>query len=208
MSEFTAHPTKPGRMVRRCQSLSPILGRQCEKTQKHNQRDQQVVHQHGVTTWGNPPGLTPWQDQVLKQVLDQGLAPPKPTFVAFDETHLFSASEGQVHASAVPLPLDEWWRKLTEEEIAATVPKAVEYGSTDLIDIGVQLGKWMKRPLTDAEAAELGCWFYLIGKMARATSAIDRGEMPSDDTIKDTGVYIKMIQRIRDAGSWPGQEIE
>lgn len=104
-------------------------------------------------------------------------------------------------------PLDEWWRTTSEREISDTVPKALEYGATDLIDIGSQLGRWMKRDLTDAEAAELGCIFYLVGKMARLTAAVDREEFASDDTIKDIGIYIKMIQRIRSAGSWPGQDL-
>lgn len=99
--------------------------------------------------------------------------------------------------------LRTWWMGQALREIEATVPKAVEYGSTDLVDIGSQMGRFIKRDLTDAEAAELGCWFYLVGKMARATAALERGDWPSDDTILDAGVYLKMIQRIRQSGGWP-----
>lgn len=100
--------------------------------------------------------------------------------------------------------LREWWTQTAEDEIALTVPKAVEYGATDLIDIGLMLARTMRRNVTEEEAAELGVFFYLIGKIARWQSAIERGERPSDDTLLDIGVYVRMAQRIRDAGGWPG----
>jgi hypothetical protein len=117
------------------------------------------------------------------------------------------AQEARNETRAKPQPLDEWWRSVSEQEIADTVPKAIEYGATDLIDIGAQLGRIAKRELSPEEAAELGCWFYLIGKMGRVTSALERGDWPSSDTVKDIGIYIKMVQRIRQAGSWPGEEL-
>lgn len=105
--------------------------------------------------------------------------------------------------------LAAWWRLSAEAEIDMVVDKAVEYGATDLIDIGVMLSRTMKRPVKDeGEAAELGCFFYLVGKFARWQSAIERGERASDDTILDMGVYIRMVQRIREVGSWPGTEEE
>jgi hypothetical protein len=130
--------------------------------------------------------------------------------LSWDQPHIEDAIGNKLLIEIDELPvkrdLADWWRDLTEQEIAATVPKAIEYGATDLIDIGSQMGRFIGRHLTDQDAAELGCWFYLIGKMARATSAIERGEKPSDDTVKDIGVYVKMIQRIRSAGSWPGED--
>lgn len=104
--------------------------------------------------------------------------------------------------------LSRWWQAKAADEIERTVPKAVEYGSTDLIDIGLMLARTMNRPVTEEEAAELGVFFYLIGKIARWQSAIERGERPSDDTLFDIGVYVRMAQRIRDAGAWPGVEAE
>lgn len=104
-------------------------------------------------------------------------------------------------------PEDElrgWWLDKAHAEIEATVPKAVEYGATDLIDIGTMLARTMRRSATEEEAAELGVFFYLIGKIGRWQSAIERGERPSDDTLLDIGVYVRMAQRIRDAGGWPG----
>lgn len=103
-------------------------------------------------------------------------------------------------------PLDEWWRKMAEVEIDKTVAKAREYGSTDLIDIGVMLGRTMRRAVSEEEAAELGVFFYLIGKVARWQSSIQRGERPSDDTLFDIGVYVRMAQRIRASGGWPGED--
>jgi hypothetical protein len=103
--------------------------------------------------------------------------------------------------------LATWWRKQAETEILPTVEKAIEYGATDLIDIGLMLGRTMGWKVNAAEAAELGVFFYLIGKLARWQSAIERHELPSDDTLFDIGVYVRMAQRIRSAGGWPGKEV-
>jgi hypothetical protein len=229
---------KRGRPIRRCQSVAPIHGNQCEKGRRHNKIDNRVaVHKAGALIWCDNGQHEHFGEGELEErtdkLLGKGRAGAAATKVIFDETHAFRdglftnygipplldittfgdtdrifQSFFKAEAPAPqPKPLAEWWRAVSEQEIEATVPKAIEYGATDLIDIGTQLGKWMNRDITDAEAAELGCWFYLIGKMARATSAIDRSEFPSDDTLKDIGVYVKMIQRIRSAGSWPGEEL-
>lgn len=100
--------------------------------------------------------------------------------------------------------LTEWWMDKAEEEVRRTVPKAVEYGALDLIQIGQDLALTAGREVTDEEAAELGVYFYVRGKLARWTDAIVRGDRVSDDTLFDLGVYIRMAQRIRDAGGWPG----
>lgn len=100
--------------------------------------------------------------------------------------------------------LTEWWMDKAEEEVRRTVPKAVEYGALDLIQIGQDLALTAGREVSDAEAAEMGVYFYVRGKLARWTDAIIRGDRVSDDTLFDLGVYIRMAQRIRDAGGWPG----
>lgn len=100
--------------------------------------------------------------------------------------------------------LEQWWWDQATREISATVPKAEEYGSTDLVEIGRTMATNMGREVTDEEAAEIGVYFYLIGKMARWTDSIRRGTRPSDDTLFDIGVYVRMTQRIRDSGGWPG----
>lgn len=219
------------RRKKRCLSTSQLFGDQCAKPKKHNKTDKVVTHHAGHLVWGDEPNphnphahigtgahecmeryrLDSWQQAVMDRLeglplgsLKVDLGRPT-TKVILDETEKVSAAqEARQAGRRDPQPLDEWWRKASEQEIADTVPKAIEYGATDLLDIGSQLGRFMDRKLTDAEAAELGCWFYLIGKLARATSALERGGWPSNDTIKDAGVYLKMIQRIRSVGGWPG----
>lgn len=106
---------------------------------------------------------------------------------------------------ALEAELSDWWLGLARDEIARTVPKAIEYGSTDLVDIGRDLADCLGRRVTDEVAAELGIYFYLRGKLARWRDAIIRGERPSDDTLFDIGVYVRMAQRVRVAGGWPGK---
>jgi len=104
--------------------------------------------------------------------------------------------------------LARWWAERAEEEIRRTVPKAIEYGSTDLVQIGRTLADTLGRQVSDEEAAELGIYFYCVGKLARWSDAVRRGERPSDDTLFDLGVYVRMAQRVRDAGGWPGHPSE
>lgn len=103
--------------------------------------------------------------------------------------------------------LTTWWVELAAQEADKVVPKAVEYGATDLIDIGHDLARTAGRDVTDEEASEMGVYFYLRGKLARWTDALIRGDRPSDDTLHDLGVYVRMAQRIREVGSWPGVEM-
>lgn len=100
--------------------------------------------------------------------------------------------------------LRDWWMEVATQEVDRVVPKAVEYGSTDLVEIGRTLAFTMQRhDLSDAEHAELGVYFYLVGKMARWTDAVKEGRRVSDDTLHDIGVYVRMAQRIRAVGGWP-----
>jgi hypothetical protein len=122
---------------------------------------------------------------------------------------IFNTKAHEAMEAAGPPPgaeeqLTEWWLQLAREEIQRTVPKAVEYSATDLADIGHQIARTAGRKVSDEEAAELGVYFYLVGKLARWTGAVTQGERPSDDTIFDMGVYIRMVQRIRATGGWPG----
>lgn len=102
--------------------------------------------------------------------------------------------------------LHEWWIQQAEDECARTIPKAVEYSAVDLTDIGHDLARTMGREVSDEEAAELGVFFYLRGKVARWVGAVTAGQRVSDDTLFDIGVYVRMAQRIREFGSWPGTE--
>ena len=103
--------------------------------------------------------------------------------------------------------LYQWWLDKADEEITPLSAKLVEYGgkgrAVDLVDIGRDLGRLQGRELTDGEASELGIYFYLRGKMGRWTAAVLRGEQISDDNLADIGIYVKMVQRIREKGGWP-----
>jgi hypothetical protein len=100
--------------------------------------------------------------------------------------------------------LRSWWLNIASSEVEAVVPKAVEYGATDLRDIGRDLAAISGRTVTDEEAAELGVFFYARGKLSRWVDAVIRGDRVSDDTLHDLGVYVRMAQRIRSHGGWPG----
>lgn len=95
-----------------------------------------------------------------------------------------------------------WWLATAQDEVNRTVPKVVEYGAGDLAEVGRQMAEAMGLGgFTEQELAELGIYFYMVGKMARWTSAIREGRRVSDDTLFDVGVYVRMAQRIREKGS-------
>lgn len=101
--------------------------------------------------------------------------------------------------------LHDWWIEQAKQEVEAVAPKAVEYGASDLAEIGRTMGQAMGRngDVSDEEATELGIYFYMLGKMARWTAAVKEGRRVSDDTILDIGIYNKMVQRNRAVGGWP-----
>lgn len=100
--------------------------------------------------------------------------------------------------------LTDWWLDTARAEVQKVAPKAVEYGSTDLVEIGRDIAVMMGwRDLDDEALAELGIYFYLVGKMARWRDAIHRKARVSDDTLHDIGVYVRMAQRVRVVGGWP-----
>lgn len=101
--------------------------------------------------------------------------------------------------------LAEWWHDRTRQEVDAVVPKAVEYGANSMIEVGRSMLRVAGRTeVSDEEAIEVACMFYISGKLGRWIDAVAAGKRPSDDTVYDIGIYIKMAQRARDVGSWPG----
>lgn len=106
--------------------------------------------------------------------------------------------------------LEAWWLAAAQDEIERTIPKAIEYGAGDLIDLGRTMAKVLGRSdISDIEAAELGIFFYVQGKMARWTDAVAHRRAVSDDTLFDLGVYVRMAQRNRaSASGWPGANLE
>ena len=103
--------------------------------------------------------------------------------------------------------LQLWWLDTAHDEIFPLTKKMVEYGGNgraiDLIEIGRNLARLSKRDVDDAEATELGIYFYLLGKMGRWTAAVQEGRRVSDDTLHDIAIYTKMVQRTRQKGAWP-----
>lgn len=194
---------------KRCESIAPMHGDQCTKPRSHIKKEIAVTHQAGCLFWG--PGdeaivrVKPDFNNVGEALRKAMAAHPQLPFGGLD-VGLVAAQELQFPLSDPGAELAEWWRDQAEAEIGPTVDKAIEYGSTDLIDIGMMLGRTIGRDINEEEAAELGVFFYLIGKIARWQSSIQRGERPSDDTLFDIGVYVRMAQRIRESGGWPGVE--
>lgn len=112
-------------------------------------------------------------------------------------------SDDEVTENGTKQVLRDWWIDLAAAEADKVIPKAVEYGSNSMIDVGHQMARAAGRMVGDEEAQELACYFYLVGKMGRWADALARHKRVSDDTLHDIGVYVRMAQRIRSVGGWP-----
>lgn len=100
--------------------------------------------------------------------------------------------------------IQDWWLENSRQAIEAVVPKAAEYGSTDLAELGRDLSMLMNRDgMTHEELTELGIYMYMLGKFSRWRDAIKDGRRVSRDTILDIKVYATMAERNRDVGGWP-----
>jgi hypothetical protein len=103
---------------------------------------------------------------------------------------------------AVEDELIAWWTETAASDAGAAAAKAEEYGAVDLVIMGTVLESML--PESEVDGQELAIAFYLLGKIARALSAYQRGETPSDDTYHDITVYSMMARRIRaNGGEWP-----
>jgi hypothetical protein len=214
---------KPKR-IRFCQETNSA-GRRCEhKVKGHPQQDGRKLHKRDNMTWVEPRGHA-----ASKAIFDEAMAFFDATTArgshkveyplgtarrvyldGLDISDMVTGVTFPRDFHAVPTASDKlaaWWRERAEQEIGQTVDKAVEYSSTDLADIGHQLARTAGRTVSDEEAAELGVFFYVTGKLSRWAGAVAQGRRPSDDTLFDMGVYVRMAQRIRESGSWPGIEL-
>jgi len=99
--------------------------------------------------------------------------------------------------------LASWWLDETRNELDSVLPKALEYGSTDLKVIGFALSQMIGAP-KDITNDELGIAFYVLGKVARLVGGYADGRKPSDDTWHDIAIYTKMAQYARHHGEWGG----
>lgn len=114
-----------------------------------------------------------------------------------------------LHTKPSPSSLDNWWEHTARYDQAKTVPKTQAYGSQgeDLVAIGAAIASMggMRRPggsSDEAWHAELGTYFYVMGKIARAGEAYRNGKLPSYDTLFDITVYSMIWRRIRETGRW------
>jgi hypothetical protein len=130
---------------------------------------------------------------------------PTTVNVSFDCAVQIDDPMADARRSDLRRELSNWWIQIANVESTAVADKAVEYGSRDLIEIGYDLARIAGRIVDDQQAAELGVYFYLRGKLARWTEAVADGRTVSDDTLTDIGVYVRMAQRIRTHGGWPGK---
>lgn len=99
-------------------------------------------------------------------------------------------------------PIVLWWMQQAASEAVATVRKAREYGSTELKYAGHVLASLGGREVSDAEAIELQCLQYCLGKLGRWVAAARRHDRVSDDSLFDLGVYVRMVQYTRKHGTW------
>lgn len=98
----------------------------------------------------------------------------------------------------------EWWRNTSETDAQRTIPKLIEYGSSDLKIMGAAMRELLDNgeQLDEATGIELAIGFYLLGKIARIFGAARDGKRASDDTLFDTTVYSMMLRRVREFGEW------
>jgi len=100
--------------------------------------------------------------------------------------------------------IHQWWLDNALEAIEQVAPKAAEYGSTDLAELGRDLAMLMNRDgMSHEELTELGIYMYMLGKFSRWRDAIKDGRRVSLDTIYDIKVYATMAERNRAVGGWP-----
>lgn len=120
-----------------------------------------------------------------------------------------TAAPAEDPAAVVAEQLSDWWQDESTRDMLAVVPKAIEYGSSDLKAMGAQLVALhpgvdgMDAGEREKVGQEMAIAFYLLGKVTRLFGAYERGGQPSDDTIHDVTVYSMMFRRVRSEGGWP-----
>lgn len=100
--------------------------------------------------------------------------------------------------------LGDWFLQQAGREARLAAPKAIEYGWRSMVQQGKGLAELAGREYTDQGAFELAVWDMVRLKVGRWTEAVMHGKAVSDDTLLDIGIYVKMAQRAREAGAWPG----
>lgn len=98
------------------------------------------------------------------------------------------------------LELATWWAEQVESDIQRTVPKISEYGTKDLEAMGRLFAQIRGIEWPSEVAAVWGIMFYAQGKIARAIASLERGEMPSEDTLFDLSIYAMMARSYQARG--------
>lgn len=160
-------------------------------------------------------GDEPWNDPNRLPVTHDPVVENQPRVMRFGRQGPDAPDSPPIHRS--PEELAVWWLAKADSEVRPMVEKMLEYGGSgralDLEEIGrglVHSGIIVAPEFLgpDGEPSpghlqELGIYFYLLGKFARWTAAVAEGRKVSDDTLLDIGVYVRMAQRVREAGGWP-----
>lgn len=124
-----------------------------------------------------------------------------------DQVKLEGIEEGPSREEYLAKVLTDWWLQQARVECERTVPKAVEYGAADLEVMGTAMLHLIPRDLRSRQKGlEMALAFYALGKVARLFGAFERGELPSEDTWFDLGVYCRMAERVRQTGEWLPQD--
>lgn len=87
-----------------------------------------------------------------------------------------------------------------EFDIERTAPKISEYGTKDLEAMGRLFAQIRGIEWSSDVAAVWGIMFYAQGKIARAIASLERGEMPSEDTLFDLSIYAMMARSYQARG--------
>lgn len=108
----------------------------------------------------------------------------------------------------VTINLATWWMRTAQLDLLAALPKASEYGgstgSADLELVGDNIAKLMDwEGVPSPLLQEIGCWFYLQGKVARLVSDYQQRRPGKTDTLHDGVVYLMMMRRLQEHGRWP-----
>jgi hypothetical protein len=98
---------------------------------------------------------------------------------------------------------EDWWSDLVADLAPMIGAKAKEYGSNSLAEMGRLYARGQGREVDTPEALAIGCYVYAYGKMQRVADSMIRGAEPSEDTLKDTMIYMAMAMFIRQYKHWP-----
>lgn len=97
----------------------------------------------------------------------------------------------------------QYLHQLVDEIVDNTAPKAREYGTTELAQLGATLSHVAGVQVSNySHATQNAVWFYASGKLARWTAAVARQQQPSRDTVYDLLIYCLMWLKIHETGEW------